>query len=77
MATTSKIVAKLNLKPHPEGGFYSETMRDTSIILSKSQLPSRCKSSLPLFTPGLLVLSLFILICVIFSPCNTNILIVD
>ncbi|XP_071911252.1 uncharacterized protein [Coffea arabica] len=50
MATTSKIVAKLNLKPHPEGGFYSETMRDTSIILSKSQLPSRYKVDRPIST---------------------------
>ncbi|KAL6585700.1 hypothetical protein OROMI_002344 [Orobanche minor] len=38
-ATKSEIVAKLNLKPHPEGGFYSETFRDTSVFLSKSHLP--------------------------------------
>ncbi|KAI5674229.1 hypothetical protein M9H77_14593 [Catharanthus roseus] len=42
MATSSKIVEKLNLKSHPEGGFYAETLRDTSIVLSKSQLPSHC-----------------------------------
>ncbi|CAN4096509.1 unnamed protein product [Withania somnifera] len=41
--TASKIVAKLNLKPHPEGGFYSETFRDNSVILSKSHLPPKCK----------------------------------
>lgn len=41
--TASKIVAKLNLKPHPEGGFYSETFRDNSVILSRSHLPSTCK----------------------------------
>ncbi|KAH7519318.1 hypothetical protein FEM48_Zijuj08G0023600 [Ziziphus jujuba var. spinosa] len=39
MATASEIAAKLNLNPHPEGGFYSETFRDTSVLLSKSQLP--------------------------------------
>lgn len=44
MVTASEIAAKLNLKPHPEGGFYAETFRDPSIILSKSQLPPQCKS---------------------------------
>lgn len=45
MATASEIVAKLNLKPHPEGGFYSETFRDHSVHLSKSHLPPECKSN--------------------------------
>ncbi|PIN00744.1 hypothetical protein CDL12_26751 [Handroanthus impetiginosus] len=49
-ATTSEIVAKLNLKPHPEGGFYSETFRDTSIILSKSHLPPQYKVDRPIST---------------------------
>ena len=43
MASASEIVAKLNLAAHPEGGFYSETFRDHSILLSKSQLPPECK----------------------------------
>ncbi|KAJ6699025.1 hypothetical protein OIU79_012322 [Salix purpurea] len=43
MATTSEIVKKLNLLPHEEGGFYSETFRDTSVVLSSSQLPSEYK----------------------------------
>ncbi|KAL9399246.1 hypothetical protein Peur_008207 [Populus x canadensis] len=43
MATSSEIVNKLNLQPHPEGGFYSETFRDTSIVLSSPQLPSEYK----------------------------------
>lgn len=43
MVTKSEIVAKLNLKPHPEGGFYTETFRDSSVILSKSHLPPQCK----------------------------------
>ncbi|KAH8505482.1 hypothetical protein H0E87_012642 [Populus deltoides] len=43
MVTTSEIVNKLNLQPHPEGGFYSETFRDTSVVLSSSQLPSEYK----------------------------------
>ncbi|KAK9099565.1 hypothetical protein Syun_026610 [Stephania yunnanensis] len=28
----SEVVALLNLKPHPEGGFYSETFRDFSVV---------------------------------------------
>ncbi|GMY36480.1 hypothetical protein FCV25MIE_31722 [Fagus crenata] len=43
MASASEIVAKLNLAAHPEGGFYSETFRDHSILLSKSQLPPEYK----------------------------------
>ncbi|KAJ4754270.1 RmlC-like jelly roll fold protein [Rhynchospora pubera] len=39
----SEIVATLDLKPHPDGGFYSETFRDPSISLSKSHLPNRYK----------------------------------
>ncbi|KAL5783631.1 hypothetical protein ACOSP7_008660 [Xanthoceras sorbifolium] len=50
MVTASEIAAKLNLKPHPEGGFYSETFRDTSVILSKSQLPSQYKVDRPVST---------------------------
>uniref|UniRef100_A0A2P2JYF0 Uncharacterized protein MANES_03G041800 n=1 Tax=Rhizophora mucronata TaxID=61149 RepID=A0A2P2JYF0_RHIMU len=42
-ASTSEIVKKLNLQPHPEGGFYFETFRDQSVILSKSNLPSGYK----------------------------------
>ncbi|KAK1396956.1 RmlC-like jelly roll fold [Heracleum sosnowskyi] len=41
--TCSQIIAKLNLKAHPEGGYFTETFRDKSIILSKSQLPSQYK----------------------------------
>ncbi|KAK4432787.1 hypothetical protein Salat_1040900 [Sesamum alatum] len=48
--TKSEIVAKLNLKPHPEGGFYSETFRDNSIILSKSHLPPQYKVDRPVST---------------------------
>ncbi|KAB1209413.1 hypothetical protein CJ030_MR6G006205 [Morella rubra] len=43
MGSASEIVAKLNLTPNPEGGFYSETFRDNSIVLSKSQLPPEYK----------------------------------
>ncbi|XP_073017324.1 uncharacterized protein [Primulina eburnea] len=49
-ATASEIVAKLNLKPHPEGGFYSETFRDSSVILSRSHLPSQYKVDRPVST---------------------------
>ncbi|KAF3625083.1 hypothetical protein BC332_24715 [Capsicum chinense] len=50
MATASKIVEKLNLKPHPEGGFYSETFRDNTVILSKSNLPPTYKVDRPVST---------------------------
>lgn len=43
--TASEVAEMLDLKPHPEGGFYSETFRDFSITLGKSQLPPRCKTS--------------------------------
>ncbi|XP_058089339.1 uncharacterized protein LOC131236222 [Magnolia sinica] len=46
----SEIAAVLNLQPHPEGGFYSETFRDSSITLSKSQLPSHYKVDRPIST---------------------------
>lgn len=38
----SQIIAKLNLQPHPEGGFYAECNRDKSLILNKSDLPPQC-----------------------------------
>ncbi|CAA3017869.1 Hypothetical predicted protein [Olea europaea subsp. europaea] len=50
MVTKSEIVAKLNLKPHPEGGFYTETFRDSSVILSKSHLPPQYKVDRPVST---------------------------
>ncbi|XP_030538454.1 uncharacterized protein LOC115746706 [Rhodamnia argentea] len=49
-ATTSRIVEKLKLTPHPEGGFFSETFRDTSVLLSRSQLPPRYKVDRPVST---------------------------
>jgi len=30
-ASAAEIIARLELKPHPEGGFYRETFRDTSV----------------------------------------------
>ncbi|XP_065849962.1 uncharacterized protein [Euphorbia lathyris] len=45
MASTSEMVKKLDLQPHPEGGFYSETFRDGSVTLSTSQLPPEYKVS--------------------------------
>ncbi|XP_057969611.1 uncharacterized protein LOC131158776 [Malania oleifera] len=50
MATAAEIAAKLNLKPHVEGGFYAETLRDTSVLLSKSQLPPQYKVDRPVST---------------------------
>ncbi|KAK3034514.1 hypothetical protein RJ639_032503 [Escallonia herrerae] len=46
----SEVVSKLNLNPHPEGGFYSETARDSSIILTKSLLPPEYKVDRPIST---------------------------
>ncbi|KAF3439709.1 hypothetical protein FNV43_RR17987 [Rhamnella rubrinervis] len=50
MGSASEIAAKLKLNPHPEGGFYSETFRDTSVLLSKSQLPPEYKVDRPVST---------------------------
>ncbi|CAL2274505.1 unnamed protein product [Prunus armeniaca] len=47
MATTSQIVEKLKLNPHPEGGFYFETFRDISIALPLCQLPPDYKVERP------------------------------
>ncbi|VFQ62692.1 unnamed protein product [Cuscuta campestris] len=49
-ATVSKLVAKLDLKPHPEGGFYRETFRDPSLLLSKPHLPPTYKVDRPVST---------------------------
>ncbi|XP_039854273.1 uncharacterized protein LOC120712540 isoform X1 [Panicum virgatum] len=37
--TATEVAALLDLKPHPEGGFYAETFRDGSVTLSTAQLP--------------------------------------
>ncbi|XP_057544419.1 uncharacterized protein LOC130823706 [Amaranthus tricolor] len=43
MLRASEIVEKLNLKPHPDGGFYFETFRDHSVSISKAILPPQYK----------------------------------
>ncbi|KAK1408534.1 hypothetical protein QVD17_40394 [Tagetes erecta] len=48
--STSKIIDKLNLQPNPEGGFFTETFRDTTINLTASQLPPRFKVDRPIST---------------------------
>ncbi|KAK7363318.1 hypothetical protein VNO77_05457 [Canavalia gladiata] len=48
--TASEIAKKLNLQPHPEGGFYAETFRDHSVHLSTSQLPPEYKVDRPVST---------------------------
>jgi uncharacterized protein len=40
--TASEVAALLDLKPHPEGGYYAETFRDGSVSLTTSQLPPQC-----------------------------------
>ncbi|XP_020582439.1 uncharacterized protein LOC110026032 [Phalaenopsis equestris] len=44
----SEVSALLDLKQHPDGGFYSETLRDSSVILNKSQLPPTYKVDRPI-----------------------------
>ncbi|KAI3410858.1 Cupin_5 domain-containing protein [Psidium guajava] len=45
--TCSEIISRLNLGGHPDGGHYLQTLRDSSIVLSKSHLPSRYKVDRP------------------------------
>ncbi|KAE9602500.1 hypothetical protein Lal_00050048 [Lupinus albus] len=45
--TASEIAAKLNLQAHHQGGFYSETFRDDSVLLQKSQLPPQYNGDRP------------------------------
>ncbi|KAK4266074.1 hypothetical protein QN277_027046 [Acacia crassicarpa] len=48
--SASETAAKLNLQPHPEGGFFAETFRDDSVQLLKSQLPPEYKVDRPVST---------------------------
>uniref|UniRef100_M8BYA1 DUF985 domain-containing protein n=1 Tax=Aegilops tauschii TaxID=37682 RepID=M8BYA1_AEGTA len=41
--TATEVAALLDLKPHPEGGFYAETFRDSSVSLTTAQLPPQYK----------------------------------
>ncbi|PPR85451.1 hypothetical protein GOBAR_AA35238 [Gossypium barbadense] len=50
MVSASEIATKLNLASHPEGGFFSETFRDSSVMLSTSQLPPQYKVDRPVST---------------------------
>lgn len=43
------LIKELNLKPHPEGGYFSETYRSKEII-KKENLPSRYNGDRKLFT---------------------------
>ena len=46
--TISELVSLLKLQPHPEGGFYTETFRDTSIGLPLEALPTGCELPSPI-----------------------------
>ncbi|XP_056176934.1 uncharacterized protein LOC115671163 [Syzygium oleosum] len=48
--TCSQIISRLNLQGNPDGGYYAQTLRDSSIVLSKSLLPSRYKVDRPVST---------------------------
>uniref|UniRef100_A0A0D6R563 DUF985 domain-containing protein n=1 Tax=Araucaria cunninghamii TaxID=56994 RepID=A0A0D6R563_ARACU len=50
MTTTRAIATLLDLQPHPEGGFFKETLRDVSINLPKSSLPPEYKVDRPIST---------------------------
>jgi len=46
----------LDMQPNPEGGFFKETMRDTSVAISKSTLPPQYKVDRPISTAILFLL---------------------
>ncbi|XP_031490338.1 uncharacterized protein LOC116257582 isoform X2 [Nymphaea colorata] len=46
----SEIVSLLHLQPHPEGGYFAETFRDSSIRLQTSSLPPEFKVDRPIST---------------------------
>eukprot|EP00897_Mesotaenium_endlicherianum_P000180 jgi/Mesen1/10162/ME000076S09671 len=48
--TMDEVAKLLNLLPHPEGGFYSENFRDTSVQLTTDQLPPQYKVGRPVST---------------------------
>ncbi|KAI6682066.1 hypothetical protein NL676_035947 [Syzygium grande] len=48
--TCSQIISRLGLQGHPDGGYYLQTLRDSSIVLSKSHLPSRYRVDRPVST---------------------------
>lgn len=41
--SASAVVKAYGLQPHPEGGFYAETFRDTSFMLGRESLPDTYK----------------------------------
>jgi predicted cupin superfamily sugar epimerase len=45
--TATEVARLLDLKPHPEGGYYAETFRDSSVSLSTDQLPPQCMCRRP------------------------------
>ena len=46
--TATEVAALLDLKPHPEGGYYAETFRDSSVSLTTAQLPPHCICKCPI-----------------------------
>ena len=46
--TATEVAALLDLKPHPEGGYYAETFRDSSVSLTTDQLPPQCMCRCPI-----------------------------
>jgi predicted cupin superfamily sugar epimerase len=48
--TATEMCKLLNLVPHPGGGFYKESFRDSDISLSADSLPPRCAVFSPSFS---------------------------
>jgi predicted cupin superfamily sugar epimerase len=48
--TATEVAALLDLKPHPEGGYYAETFRDSSVSLTTAQLPPQCTCRCPILS---------------------------
>lgn len=50
MTTTSEICKLLELQPHPEGGYFAETFKDTDVTLPHSLLSAHFKVGRPVST---------------------------
>jgi len=50
MTTSQEIRELLDLQPHPEGGFFAESFRDSDIFLDKSSLPDSFRVGRPVST---------------------------
>ena len=49
--TVAAIITVLDLTPHPEGGFYRETIRDSGMVNGRSR--SKCLTGKPFLRKGI------------------------